>query len=306
MGHNLVAQTLLNAVKKRKVGLLYVFYAHHVTGKTSCAHIFARALNCQSLEHPKPCGSCNSCIAHDMGKSRNIREVGPVSNFDFESNMDLFDNMIVSQLPSHHRAFIFDDSDTLSSDCWSAISKVIDRVPRRVVFVLVSSSLDVLPHIIISRCQKFFFPKLKDADIIYTLQWTVPKEDLEIDGEALKLIASRSDGLLRDAEMTLEQLSLLGLRISFPLVQELVSLSSLLLSELEFYIFHILLCLLYAYHLENICFNLEPNNVNMLEILQLDMHGDIPAKYQFWNCFLCQLSFRRVNYQSFTDKVSLS
>ncbi|KAL7211576.1 hypothetical protein ACSBR2_014437 [Camellia fascicularis] len=226
VGQNLVAQAISNAVAKRKVGLLYVFHGPHGTGKTSCARIFARALNCQSLERPKPCGFCNSCIAYDMGKSRNIREVGPVSNFDFESIMDLLDNMIISHLPSQYRVFIFDDCDTLSSDCWSALSKVVDRAPRRVVFVLVSSSLDVLPHIIISRCQKFFFPKLKDADIIYALQWIAAKEDLEIDRDALKLIASRSDGSLRDAEMTLEQLGLLGQSISVPLVQELVGLIS--------------------------------------------------------------------------------
>ncbi|KAH8511686.1 hypothetical protein H0E87_009019, partial [Populus deltoides] len=226
MGQNLVAQALSNAVSRRKVGLLYVFYGPHGTGKTSCARIFARALNCQSLEHPKPCGFCNSCISHDMGKSRNIREVGPVSNFDFESIMDLLDNMIVYQIPSLYRVFIFDDCDSLSPDCWSAILKAIDRAPRRVVFVLVCSSLDVLPHIIISRCQKFFFPKLKDADIIYTLQWISSKEDIDIDKDALKLIASRSDGSLRDAEMTLEQLSLLGQKISVPLVQELVGLIS--------------------------------------------------------------------------------
>ncbi|XP_062096629.1 protein STICHEL-like 3 [Humulus lupulus] len=226
VGQNLVAQALSNAVMRRKVGLLYVFYGPHGTGKTSCARVFARALNCLSLEHHKPCGFCNSCIAHDTEKSKNIREVGPVSNFDFERIMDLLDNMIISQLPSHYRVFIFDDCDTLSPECWSAISKVIDRAPRRVVFVLVCSSLDVLPHIIISRCQKFFFPKLKDADIIYTLQWISNKEDLEIDMDALKLIASRSDGSLRDAEMTLEQLSLLGQKISVPLVQELVGLIS--------------------------------------------------------------------------------
>ncbi|XP_048333787.2 protein STICHEL-like 3 [Ziziphus jujuba] len=226
VGQTLVAQALSNAVMKKKVGLLYVFFGPHGTGKTSCARVFARALNCQSTEHPKPCGFCNSCIAHDMGKSRNIREVGPVSNFDFESIMDLLDNMIISQLPSQYRVFIFDDCDTLYPECWSAISKVIDRAPRRVVFVLVCSSLDVLPHIIISRCQKFFFPKLKDADIINTLQRIATKEDLEIDKDALRLIASRSDGSLRDAEMTLEQLSLLGQRISVPLVQELVGLIS--------------------------------------------------------------------------------
>ncbi|KAJ4844283.1 hypothetical protein Tsubulata_009835 [Turnera subulata] len=226
VGQNLVAQALSNAVIKRKVGLLYVFYGPHGTGKTSCARIFARALNCQSLEHPKPCGYCNSCIAYDMGKNRNIREVGPVSNLDFDGIMDLLDHMIISHLPSQYRVLIFDDCDSLPPDCWSALSKVIDRAPRRVVFVLVSSSLDALPHMIISRCQKFFFPKLKDADIIYTLQWIASKEGVDIDKDALKLIASRSDGSLRDAEMTLEQLSLLGQKISVPLVQELVGLIS--------------------------------------------------------------------------------
>ncbi|KAL2524280.1 Protein STICHEL-like 3 [Abeliophyllum distichum] len=226
VGQNLVAQVLSNAVIKRKVGLLYVFYGPHGTGKTSSARIFARALNCQSLEHPKPCGFCNFCVAYDMGKSRNIREIGSVSNFDSESITDLLDTMTASQLPSQYRVLIFDECDNLSHDCWGAILKVIDRAPRRVIFVLISSSLDVLPHIIISRCQKFFFPKLKDADIIYTLQWIATKEDLEIDKDALKLIASRSDGSLRDAEMTLEQLSLLGQRISVPLVQELVGLIS--------------------------------------------------------------------------------
>lgn len=224
VGQNLVAQALSNAIVRRKVGLLYIFYGPHGTGKTSSARIFARALNCQSPEHPKPCGYCGSCIAHDMGKSRTIKEISPVSNFDLESIMDLFENMMLSQQASQYRVFIFDDCDTLSHDCWSAISKVIDRAPRRVVFVLICSSLDVLPHVITSRCQKFFFPKLKDADIIYALQWIATKEGLDIDRDALKLIASRSDGSLRDAEMTLEQLSLLGQRISVTLVQELVSL----------------------------------------------------------------------------------
>ncbi|KAJ6724855.1 REPLICATION FACTOR C / DNA polymerase III GAMMA-TAU SUBUNIT [Salix viminalis] len=149
VGQNLAAQALSNAVVRRKVGFLYVFYGPHGTGKTLCARIFARALNCQSLEHPKPCGYCNSCISCDMGKSRNIREVGPVSNFDFKSIIDLLDNM-----------------------------------------------------------------------------WISSKEDIDIDKDALKLIASRSDGSLRDAEMTLEQLSLLGQKISVPLVQELVGLIS--------------------------------------------------------------------------------
>ncbi|CAA7059808.1 unnamed protein product [Microthlaspi erraticum] len=225
VGQNLVVQALSNAVARRKLGLLYVFHGPNGTGKTSCARIFARALNCHSMEQPKPCGSCGSCVSHEMGKSWNIREVGPVENI-----LDLLDgdgNVMVSSQSQSPRVFIFDDCDTLSYDCWNALSKVVDRAaPRRVVFILVCSSLDVLPHVIISRCQKFFFPKLKDADIVCSLQWIASKEEIEIEKDALKLIASRSDGSLRDAEMTLEQLSLLGQRISVPLVQELVGLVS--------------------------------------------------------------------------------
>ncbi|KAL8460722.1 hypothetical protein ACS0TY_032294 [Phlomoides rotata] len=226
VGQNLVVQALSNAITKRKVGLLYVFYGPHGTGKTTCARIFAKALNCQSLKSTKPCGFCDSCIEHATGKSRNVREIGPVSEIDLESVIELLHDMIASNHRTQYGVFIFDDCDTLSSDCWSVILKVIDRAPRHVIFVLVCSSLDVLPHVITSRCQKFFFSKLKDADILYTLQWIATKEDLEIDKDALKLIASSSNGSLRDAEMTLEQLSLLGQKISLCLVQELIGLIS--------------------------------------------------------------------------------
>ncbi|XXG67534.1 hypothetical protein AAC387_Pa06g0859 [Persea americana] len=162
VGQKLVVQALSNAVVSKKIGLLYVFYGPHGTGKTSCAHIFAKALNCHSAEHPKPCGSCNSCIGHEMGCSL---------------------LMIV------------------------ILCLLIPGEPSQ-------------------RCQKFFFPKLKSVDMIHTLQRITVNEDLEIDKDALKLIASQSDGSLSNAEMILDQLGLIGRRISVPLVQELVGLIS--------------------------------------------------------------------------------
>jgi len=161
-------------------------------------------------------------------------EIGPVGNIDMDGIVDVLDNVMLSPAPSHYRVFIFDDCDTLPADTWSVISKVVDRAPRRVVFILVSPSLE-LPHIILSRCQKFFFPKLRECDIVNTLQWICTSESLDVDKDALKLIASRSDGSLRDAEMTLDQLSLLGQRISLSLVQELVRyLTSIRMSSMFF------------------------------------------------------------------------
>ncbi|KAM0908103.1 hypothetical protein ACQ4PT_015677 [Festuca glaucescens] len=225
VGQSLVVQALSNAILKRKIGSVYVFYGPHGTGKTSCARVFAKALNCHSAEHPRPCDICASCIAHNLGKSRSLVEIGPVGNIDLDSIVDILDNVMLSPLPVHHRVFIVDDCNTLPPDTWSVISKVVERAPRRVVFILISPNLE-LPHIIMSRCQKFFFPKLKECDIVKTLQWICTSDGLDVDRDALKLIASRSDGSLRDAQMTLDQLSLLGQRISISLVQELVGLVS--------------------------------------------------------------------------------
>ncbi|XP_057822360.1 protein STICHEL-like 3 isoform X1 [Cryptomeria japonica] len=224
VGQNLVAQALNNAMLRGKIGLVYIFYGPHGTGKTSCARIFTAALNCNSLDQPRPCGVCSSCLAQSTQKSMNVKEVGSVGILDHENITSLLGSWVFSSSISHYRVLIVDDSDTLKSEAWNVISKILDQAPRHVVVILITTNLDQLPHTIVSRSQKFYFPKLKDVDIIKKLQAIALHEDLEIDKDALKLIASRSDGSLRDAEMMLDQLSLLGQRISLPLVQELVGL----------------------------------------------------------------------------------
>lgn len=218
VGQSLVTQALANAVARKKIGSVYLFYGPPGTGKTSCARVFAKALNCHSVEQPKPCDMCNSCISHNLGKNQYIIELRPVDNSTkFEKVLET--NNYSS---NKYHVLIIDECNNLSPVMWGTITRAIDKEPNNVVFILISASLD-LPHMVISRCQKFFFPKLKELEILNALQWVSSSEGLEVDRDALKLIASRSDGSLRDAEMTLEQLSLLGQRISVSLVQELVS-----------------------------------------------------------------------------------
>nr|CAB3460902.1 unnamed protein product [Digitaria exilis] len=124
VGQSLVVQALSNAILRKKIGLVYVFYGPHGTGKTSCARVFAKALNCHSAQHPRPCDSCASCIAHNLGKSRSLLEIGPVGNIDLDSIVDILDNVMLSPMPSQHRVFIIDDCNTLPPDTWSVISKV--------------------------------------------------------------------------------------------------------------------------------------------------------------------------------------
>ncbi|PKA46851.1 hypothetical protein AXF42_Ash015745 [Apostasia shenzhenica] len=224
VGQNLVVQALSNAILRRKVGLIYLFHGPHGTGKRSCAHVFAKALNCQAIKPPKPCDSCKSCISYNQRKSDFVLELRPVDKLDFERIKSFFHNGKHSSSSPTYKALIIDDCYNLSSASWNYLTNFIDQNPKPTVFIFISSiTIEFLPHLITSRCQKFFFPRLRDVDIRHKLQRIARNEGLEVDRDAMRLIASRSDGSLRNAEMVLEQLSLLGQRISLPLVQELVS-----------------------------------------------------------------------------------
>ncbi|KAJ6427821.1 hypothetical protein OIU84_023261 [Salix udensis] len=197
-------------------------------GKTSAARIFASALNCTSAEEIKPCGYCRECSDFISGKTRDLLEVDGTDKKGIDKVRYLLKK--ISHRPplgsSHYKVFLIDECHLLPSKMWLAFLKFLEEPPQRVVFIFVTTDPDNVPRTVQSRCQKYLFNKIKDGDIVARLRKISKEEKLDVELGALDLIALNADGSLRDAETMLDQLSLLGKKITTSLVNELVGVVS--------------------------------------------------------------------------------
>ncbi|XP_008781968.1 protein STICHEL [Phoenix dactylifera] len=226
IGQNIVVQSLNNAIFRGRIAPAYLFQGPRGTGKTSIARIFAAALNCLSTEDNKPCGFCSECTTFSGGSGTNFREVDATNKKVIDGIRLLVKYLAMAKTFSRYKVFVIDECHMLSSKMWSAFTKFLEEPPPRVVFIFITIEPDNLPQAIASRCQKYIFSKVKDADIILRLRKLSAAENLDIELEALDLIALNSDGSLRDAETMLDQLSLLGRKITTSLVNDLVGVVS--------------------------------------------------------------------------------
>lgn len=226
VGQNIVTQALSNAILKGKIAPVYLFQGSQGTGKTSTARILASALICISSEGQRPCGVCRECISVATSKCSEVREVDAASNNGIKRVKAILEETISASPLSRYKVFIIDECHVLTSETWNALLNILEEPPRNVVFILITTDPNQLPRTVVSRCQKFPFPKIKDSQIVKRLQKLAEMEDVAIDIETLHLIASRSDGSLRDAETTLDQVSLLGQQINSSTVYELVGSAS--------------------------------------------------------------------------------
>ncbi|KAK4846413.1 hypothetical protein QYF36_016933 [Acer negundo] len=228
IGQNIVVQSLMNAISRGRIAPVYLFQGPRGTGKTSTAKIFTAALNCLATEESKPCGYCRECTDFISGKSREFWEVDGTNKKGIDRIRYLLKTLSVrpASASSRYKVFIIDECHLLPSKTWLAFLKFLEEPPQRVVFVFITTDIDNVPRTIQSRCQKYLFNKIKDGDIVARLRKISADENLDVEADALDLIALNADGSLRDAETMLDQLSLLGKRITTSLVNELVGVVS--------------------------------------------------------------------------------
>ncbi|PIA44112.1 hypothetical protein AQUCO_01700020v1 [Aquilegia coerulea] len=220
-GNEIIVKALSNAVLKEKIAPLYLFHGPSGTGKTSTAKIFSMALNCESSTHTKPCWSCRGCT-----RSLYIMDLCSGSRISgFERIKTLLQSTSFTQIVTGFKVFIIEECHTLMEEAWEEILTIVERNSgSAVVFVMITEDVKMVPKGISSRCQKFCFPKLKDMDITLKLARIVAREEIEIERDALRLIISKADGSMREAENILDQLALLGSRITSAMVQQIVGL----------------------------------------------------------------------------------
>ncbi|XP_010476500.1 PREDICTED: protein STICHEL-like 1 [Camelina sativa] len=229
IGQSLVVQSLMNAVKKGRVAHVYLFQGPRGTGKTSTARILSAALNCDlSTQDMKPCGYCKECSDYMLGKSRDLLELDAGKKNGAEKVTYLLQKLLTlaPQSSPRFKVFVIDECHLLPSKTWLSLLKFLENPLQKVVFICITTDLDNVPRTIQSRCQSYLFNKVRDGDIVVRLRKIASDENLDVESQALDLIALNADGSLRDAETMLDQLSLMGKRITVDVVNELVGVVS--------------------------------------------------------------------------------
>ena len=206
VGQQALTTTLKNAVKSGKLAHAYLFCGPRGVGKTTCARIFAKAINC---EHPtadgEACSECESCKAFGEGRSYNIFELDAASNNSVENIKSLMDQTRIPPQVGRYKVFIIDEVHMLSTAAFNAFLKTLEEPPAHVIFILATTEKHKILPTILSRCQIYDFERMTVPNIINHLKRVAEKENIQYDEEALNVIAEKADGGMRDALSIFDQ-----------------------------------------------------------------------------------------------------
>ena len=224
VGQKFISITLKQALLTKKIAPAYLFNGPRGTGKTSSARIFAKSLNCQAFDQPTitPCCKCDLCRQITDGSALDIIEIDAASNTGVENIREIIERARFAPTQARWKVYVIDECHMLSTAASNALLKTIEEPPSRVVFILATTNPERVLNTIKSRCQKFDFRRIKPSDIFQHLSEIAEKESIKYEVQALKMIAKRSNGGMRDAQSLLEQLNLLPEGITINNIQNLL------------------------------------------------------------------------------------
>ncbi|MBO8229106.1 DNA polymerase III subunit gamma/tau [Prochlorococcus marinus XMU1414] len=224
VGQKFISITLKQALLTKKIAPAYLFNGSRGTGKTSSARIFAKSLNCQAFDQPTitPCCKCDLCRQIADGSALDIIEIDAASNTGVENIREIIERARFAPTQARWKVYVIDECHMLSTAASNALLKTIEEPPSRVVFILATTNPERVLNTIKSRCQKFDFRRISPSDIYQHLSEIAEKESIEYEVQALKMIAKRSNGGMRDAQSLLEQLNLLPEGITINNIQNLL------------------------------------------------------------------------------------
>ena len=219
-GQEHITSILKYEVANNKFSHAYLFCGSRGTGKTTCAKILSRAVNCLSPEDGNPCGKCAACLSIENGSATDVLEMDAASNNGVDNIRDIRDEVIYSPSSLKYRVYIIDEVHMLSTSAFNALLKTLEEPPEHVIFVLATTELHKLPATIISRCQRFDFRRISTAVLTSRLMYIAEREGIEIDERAATLISRQAQGGMRDAISLLELCAGSRQRIDENLVHE--------------------------------------------------------------------------------------
>lgn len=210
IGQDHITTTLKNGIISGRVAHAYLFSGTRGTGKTTCAKIFAKALNCLDLEEGEPCNVCENCLRIDSGLSLDVMEQDAATNNKVDDIRDLIDEVQYPPQEGRYKVYILDEAHMLTMGAVNAFLKTLEEPPENVVFILATTDPQKLPITILSRCQRFEFRRIKASDIEARLRNIVDERGIYADNKSLGLIARVSEGSMRDALSILDQSMSMG------------------------------------------------------------------------------------------------
>ncbi len=204
-GQDAIVTTLRNQIEANRIGHAYLFCGTRGTGKTSAAKVFAKAVNCEHPENGNPCGKCDSCRSIADGTSLNVIEMDAASNNGIDDARQIKESVVYSPTNGKYKVYIIDEAHQITKDAFNALLKTLEEPPGYVIFILATTEPHKIPITILSRCQRYDFKRISTGTLEDRLREVAENESIEVEDRAIKYIASKAEGGMRDALSLLDQ-----------------------------------------------------------------------------------------------------